>query len=97
MAMTPADQPSSPSNYAAVTPHGDGTSWYDIQASQQDLTAVVTAANDLTGAGVLYPMGPRQQEARAFMESPMGYGDFDVMSGYTGSWGSVPEPDVDGP
>ena len=58
--ITPADTPSSPSDYAGVTPHGQGTAPYDIQAPQGDLSAAVAAAGALSGAGVVYPRGPRQ-------------------------------------
>ena len=85
--ITPADTPSSPSGYAAVTPHGQGTAWYDVQAPQQDLTASVETAGRLTGAGVVYPRGPRQAETEALLQSPMGFGEFDVTAGYHGAPG----------
>ena len=82
--ITPADTPSSPSDYAGVTPHGQGTAPYDIQAAQQDLSATAAAAEALTGAGVLYPQGPRQAETARLMNSPQGYADFNITAGFTG-------------
>lgn len=84
--ITPPDSPSSPAGFAMVTPHGRGPAPYDIQAPQQDLAAAVEAAGRLTGAGVEYPMGPRDAEARALLESPQGAGPVDVTAGFHGSW-----------
>ena len=82
MAMTPADTPSSPSDFANVTPHGRGPAPYDIQAPLMDgeITAAFNTANSETGAGFLYPQGPRQAAAGQFMDSPQGYGVVDVTS-----------------
>lgn len=92
--ITPSDSPSSPSNYAEVTPHGQGTAPYDIQAPQADLTAAVDAANALGGAGFLYPMGPRQAETAALMNSPAGYAEQDITAGWNagGEWPGDPYP-----
>ena len=62
MGMTPADTPSSPSDYAAVTPHGRGPAAYDIQAPLMDseITAAFGESVAEGGAGVLYPQGARQ-------------------------------------
>ena len=85
--ITPADSPSSPSNYAGVSVQP-----MDIQAPQGDLTAVVDAANALGGAGALYPQGPRQAEAEALLNSPQGSGAMDVTAGWTGDWPANVEP-----
>ena len=97
--ITPSDTPSSPSNYESVTPHGQGPAPYNIQAPQQDLTAAVAGAGAITGAGIVYGMGPRQQQARALMESPQGFASqgYDIDAGYPGTWGTDKEPDVAGP
>lgn len=47
--VTPADTPSDPAGYAMVTPHGQGTAPYDIQAPAEDLSgAFHSATNALT-------------------------------------------------
>jgi hypothetical protein len=88
MGMTPADTPSSPSDYAAVTPHGRGPAAYDIQASLDEaaITAAFDATNREMGAGFLYPQGPRQAETERLLDSPQGYADFDILSGTTAGW-----------
>lgn len=80
--ITPSDSPSSPSDYAAVTPHGQGTAPYDVQAPQDDLSAAVAAAGALSGAGIVYPQGPRQAETETLMSSPQGFGEQDIDAGY---------------
>jgi len=97
--ITPADSPSSPSNYEAVTPHGQGPAPYNIQAEQQDLTGLVNAAGALAGAGIVYPMGPRQSETEVMLSSPQGFAlqGYDIDAGYGGTWGTDMEPDVQGP
>jgi len=99
MATTPADSPSSPQNYEAVTPHGQGPAPYNIQAPLDDLTAAVNAAGALAGAGVIYPVGPRQAETETMLNSPQGFGSngYDIDAGYGGTWGTDVEPDVAGP
>lgn len=82
--ITPADSPSSPSDYNAVPVTG-----LDIQAPQDDLGAAV--------AGAVSTAMARQPETSALLNSAAGMGDFDVTSGYTGTWGSVPEPATEGP
>ena len=84
MGMTPADTPSSPSGYAEVTPHGRGPAPYDINAPQDiaGIQAAFNAANDLAGAGVLFPKGPRQREAQAILESPQGADSSNVLAGF---------------
>ena len=88
MAITPSDSPSSPSGYAGVTPHGQGPAPYDIQAplGEAQIAAAFDATNREMGAGVLYPMGPRQAETERLLSSPPGYGDFDILSGTTADW-----------
>lgn len=89
--ITPADSPSSPSNYAAVPVSGT-----DIQAPQQDLAAMTEAAGRLSGAGIVYPQGPRQAATEALMHSPQGFADFDITAGFAGSgadsWPDDPTP-----
>jgi hypothetical protein len=89
--ITPSDSPSSPSGYAGVTPHGRGPAPYDIQAPLQDgeITAAYDASVGVAGAGVLYPMGPRQHETEMLLASPQGYGDFDITTGFSGSHGET--------
>ena len=96
MAMTPADTPSSPSNYASVAPDGRGPAGYDIQAPLMDgeITAAFDATNREMGAGFLYPQGPRQAAAERLLESPQGYGDFTILSGTTAGWPADVTPDA---
>jgi hypothetical protein len=84
--ITPAATPSSPSNYAQVTPHGQGTAPYDVQAPQADLSGVVSAAGAIAGAGIVYPRGPRQAETETLMQSPAGFAadGYDIDAGYHG-------------
>jgi hypothetical protein len=85
--ITPSDSASAPEQYAAVPVQP-----MDIQAPQGDLSAALDAAGSLAGAGVLYPHGPRQQEAEALLSSAQGYGEFDVTAGFTGDWPGNVEP-----
>lgn len=84
--ITPADTPSSPAGYASVTPHGQGPAPYNIQAAQDDLSAAVAAAGALSGAGIVYPRGPRQQMTETLMQSPAGFAvnGYDIDAGYHG-------------
>jgi len=84
--ITPSDTPSSPEDYAGVAVQG-----MNIQAGLQDgeVTAAMNASTAVAGAGVLYPMGPRQAETEALLSSPQGYADFDITSGFTGSHGET--------
>jgi hypothetical protein len=98
--VTPASSPSSPANYAMVTPHGRGPAPYDIQAMspEPEVTAAFNTANALGGAGFLYPTSERIQQAQTLLESPQGFGSdgFDVDGGWHGggggSWPSNVEP-----
>lgn len=83
MAITPSDSPSSPSNYAGVPQSG-----FDIQAPMDEgaIQAAFDATNREMGAGVLYPQGPRQSETERLLQSPPGYGDFNILSGTTADW-----------
>lgn len=85
--ITPSDSPSSPENYAGVSPSGQGTAPYDIQAGQDDLAGTLAAACALSGAGVLYSQGPRQAQTEALLSSPPGYGEFNITAGYSGGGG----------
>ena len=99
--ITPAGGPSSPANYAGVTPHGRGPAPYDIQAAlpSDEVAAAFSEANALGGTGVLYPMSERIAQAREMLESPQGFGldGFDVVGGWHGGggdngWPNNPEP-----
>jgi hypothetical protein len=94
--ITPSDTPSSPSNYAQVAVQGA-----DIQAplSDGEITAAFNTANDLGGAGVIYPVSERIAQAKTLLESPQGFGSggFDIDAGWHGGWPSDVEPDVAGP
>lgn len=85
--ITPSDSASAPEQYAAVPVQP-----MDIQAPQADLSATFDAASSLTGAGVLYPSGPRQAQTEALLNSAQGFGEFDVTAGYTGDWPANVEP-----
>lgn len=99
--VTPQASPSSPENFAMVTPHGRGPAPYDIQAplSDGEIGAAFGAANAMGGSGVLYPMGPRQAQAARLLESPQGFasGGYDIDAGTTAGWPNDVEPDVAGP
>lgn len=90
--VTPADSPSAPAQYAAVTPHGQGPAWYDIQAPLQDLTALTSDAGALSGAGIVYPQGPRQQQTETLLSSPQGFGEQDIDAGWSGGGGDTGWP-----
>lgn len=83
-AVTPAGGPSDPEGYAGVTPSGRGPAAYDISAPQDiaGITGAVSAAGALSGAGIVYPRSPRQQEAEALLTSPQGAPEMSVMSGF---------------
>lgn len=97
--VTPQDTPSSPSDYAGVTPHGRGPAPYDIQAPIADLTAESNSAVNLSGAGVLYPKSDRQAAAETLITSPPGFGTdgFDDQNGYSGGGGGSWPVDVEPP
>lgn len=88
MGLTPSDSPSSPSDFADVTPHGRGPAPYNIQAPNDEaaIAAAFDATNREMGAGVLYGQGPRQAETESLLKSPQGYADFDILSGTTAGW-----------
>lgn len=87
--ITPSDSAGSPSDYAEVTPHGQGTAPYDVQAAQDDLSGAVAAAGALAGAGVIYPQGPRQAMTETLMQSPQGFAvdGYDIDAGWHGGGG----------
>ena len=66
--LTPADSPSSPSDYNAVVVSG-----FDIQAPQQDLAAPNAAA---IGAAM-----DRQVAAHAELNTPAGSGEINIPDG----------------
>jgi hypothetical protein len=82
--VTPQDTPANAAGWAKVTPPGAGPAPYDISAPQDipGITAAVAAAGALTGAGVVYPEGPRQREAGAILFSPQGAESSDVFAGF---------------
>ena len=82
--VTPADSPSDAAGWAQVEPPGRGPAPYDISAPQDiaGIGAAFDAASALTGAGVLYPQGPRQREAQAILESPQGAASSNVFAGF---------------
>jgi hypothetical protein len=92
--ITPSDTPSSPADYAAVTPHGRGPAPYDIQApSPADaVQAAFDTANADAGAGVLYPRSARQVQTETLMTSAQGYGEQDIDGGSAFGWPANVEP-----
>jgi hypothetical protein len=82
--VTPQASPADPAGWAMVTPHGQGPAPYDIQAPMDDLMGAYQSAGALNGAGIVYGQGPRQAEAEALLESPPGYGEFDILQGFSG-------------
>lgn len=90
--VTPHAAPGDPAGWAKVTPPGPGTAPYDISAPQAiaGITAAVTAAMDLSGgaegsgpgAGIPDRFSPRQQEAKALLESPQGAPAMNVFAGF---------------
>ena len=76
--VTPQTPAAAPDAYSDVSPEGTGPqpAPYDISAPQDidGITAAVNAAGGLSGAGILYPSGPRQAEALAILQSPAGVG-----------------------
>jgi hypothetical protein len=101
MGITPRDTPSSPGNYAQVTPHGVGPAPYDLQAplSDGEIGAAFGASIAVGGSGVLYPQGPRQAQTQRLLESDQGFGSggYDIDAGTTAGWPNDVEPDVAGP
>ena len=93
--VTPADGPGDAAGWAAVAPHGPGTAPYDIAAPLDTaaITAAFDAANALTGAGFLYPQGPRQAAAQHLLDSPQGFSAGGGTSGYDIPQGWTGEPD----
>lgn len=94
--ITPAGGPSSPENFAAVTPHGRGPAPYDIQAEMPDIAGPFADSVAAAGAGVLYPQSERQRQAETLLNSPAGFGEYDIDGGFTGGggagWPANPEP-----
>jgi hypothetical protein len=80
--------------------HGvpDESMMVPVQAFQSvplpDLTAAVDAAGAVAGAGIVYPVSDRQDEAQAILESPQGAGldGQDVLSGGAAGWPADIEP-----
>lgn len=102
--VTPSGGPGDASGFAGVTPHGQGTAAYDIAAplDEAGITAAFDAANALSGAGALYPMGPRQRATEQLLNSPQGFSSgggtsgYDITPGWSGepdeSWDNNPQP-----
>jgi hypothetical protein len=97
--VTPRDTPSSPSNYAAVYPHGIGPAPYNIQADPGDLTGVFSAAGNLSAGqeNDIYGVGPRQDAAKAMLQSPAGYGSdgIDIQIGWHAGGGDGWSSDIE--
>jgi hypothetical protein len=83
--ITPSDTPSAPAQYDAVTPHGQGTAPYDVQAPMDDLSALVAGSVSVTG--------PRQAQAQTLLSGSDGPS---VTAGYSGGggedWPGDPRP-----
>jgi hypothetical protein len=77
--ITPSDGPSAPELYGAVSPHGQGTAPYDVQAGQADLSGMFSAA---TAAAMA-----RQPATETLLSSDQGYGEQDILAGYNGGGG----------
>jgi hypothetical protein len=94
--ITPSDSASSPENYAAVSPHGQGTAPYNVQAGNDEaaISAEYDAAGAVSGAGIVYPRGPRQAQAEALISSPQGFavGGYDIDAGSADRWPANVEP-----
>jgi hypothetical protein len=82
--VTPADGPGDAAGWAEVTPAGHGPAPYDISAPQDiaGIAAAASAAGALTGAGIVYPAGPRQAEAQAILTSVQGAASSNVFAGF---------------
>jgi len=104
--ITPADSPGDAAGYAMVTPHGQGTAPYDIQALdglEESITAAADGAGMVSGAGIVYPQGTRQRETEVLLDSPFGFSSggglsgYDITAGWSGepdeSWDNNPQPD----
>ena len=83
--VTPQASPGDQAGWDQVSPTMTGQAPYDISAPQDiaGIQGAFEAASNLTGAGVLYPRGPRQAEAEAFLQSPAGAGAMNVLAGYS--------------
>ncbi len=92
--VTPAAGPSNPAGYAMVSPHGQGTAPYDIQANLDAIQAEVQSQFDAAGlsaaAGVsaYAQQGERQAQTERLLDSPQGFSAGGGLSGYdiTGGW-----------
>lgn len=91
--LDPAGAP--PAVTPSAGPGSRGTAPYDIQAPSDEaaITAAFNAANALTGAGALYPQGPRQAATEALLNSPAGFSAGGGLSGYDITQGWSGEPD----
>jgi hypothetical protein len=92
--ITPSDSPSSPSDYAGVTPHGRGPAPYNIQAASDEgaVQAAFAASIADAGSGVLYPQSARQRETETLLTSGQGYGEQDIDGGSAFGWPNNVEP-----
>lgn len=93
--VTPAAGPADAAGWGMVTPHGRGPAPYDIQAAMDEaaITSAFGAANALSGAGFLYPQGPRQAATEKLLNSPAGFSAGGGTSGYDITQGWSGEPD----
>jgi hypothetical protein len=78
-----------------VTPDGRGPAPYDIAAPLDEaaITAACDAAGAVSGAGIVYPRGTRQQATEALLNSPAGFSAGSGLSGYDITQGFSGEPD----
>jgi hypothetical protein len=95
--VTPAGGHGDDAGWAKVTPPAAGPAPYDTNAPQDiaGIAAAVGAAGALAGAGVIYPRGPRQEEAVAILESPQGAASSNVFAGFPDYEDQDLRPDTD--
>ena len=85
---SPVTPSASPPIRPGVGPVGDswvGTAPYDISAPQDipGISAAVEAAGRLTGAGIVYPQGPRQRATNnGILDTPQGADSANVFDGF---------------
>ena len=93
--VTPADGPGDQAGYSMVSPDGRGTAPYDIAAPLDEaaITAACDAAGAVSGAGIVYPQGTRQQATETLLNSAAGFSAGTGLSGYDIPQGFSGEPD----
>lgn len=99
--VTPAASPVP--GFSAVTPSGQGTAWYDIQAGNDEASITAAYQGSLavaggqegasTGAGLPDRASPRQMVTETLLSSPQGFSagggtsGWDITPGYSGGGG----------